>query len=211
MKFSLACVLVAGMMTGGLVAQDLPRARPSWSYSQYADLLVAAPPDQGQELNAPSMLDVEREDRAENPATPVSTCGPKWLGGCYDPKTQMSWGEVFRDPKWKYPTMIFVAATAFDYAMTVSRAERPGPFADGSCTEKNWQLSRNPDAGDVTRDFFTTHVPVIVMGTFIHKVTGHSKWASWIYPGMMAYGTQLHVRGGVSWLGCPVQSYSIVR
>lgn len=126
-------------------------------------------------------------------------CGP-WA--CYDPSTQLTWKETFTDKKWWIPTVTFLGATAYDYTLTVRGTNRR--WADGTpvCVEGNRDLPLRPGAGDVALDFAKTHLPVLVMGTALHKVTGRSKWASWFYPAMMAYGTQLHIRAGSGWWGC---------
>lgn len=131
-----------------------------------------------------------------------SACGPHWLGGCWSPDRISSWHDTFHDKKWWIPTVTFLGATAFDYALTVRGTDRR--WADGTpvCVEGNTDLPLNPGPGDVAADFAKTHVPVIVMGTLIHKVTRKSRWASWIYPGMMAYGTQMHIRAGAGWFSC---------
>lgn len=135
-------------------------------------------------------------------SAPSATCGPKWLGGCYDPKTQLTWSETFTDKKWWIPTLIFFGGTTYDYVLSVRGTDRR--WADGTpvCVEGNHDLPLRPGAGDVAKDFAKTHLPVLVIGTVIHKVTGRSKWASWIYPGMMAYGTQLHIRSANGWWAC---------
>jgi hypothetical protein len=129
------------------------------------------------------------------PDAPSTNCGPSWAGGCYDSSKQLTWGQTFASKKWYPWTAAFIGSAAYDYAMTSTYVNEP-------CVEKNDNLGRNPTAGDFARDFAETHLPVIVIGTLIHKVGGKSKWASWIYPAMMTYGIQMHIRAGTSWINC---------
>jgi len=114
----------------------------------------------------------------------------------------LTWKQTFTDKKWWIPTVTFIAATAFDDVMTVRGTNKRWNDGTPVCVEGNTDLPLYPGPGDVAKNFAETHLPVLVIGTLIHKVTGKSRWASWIYPSMMAYGTQLHIRGGVGWFNC---------
>ena len=132
---------------------------------------------------------------------PERKCGPKWAGGCWDSSRISSWHDTLHDKKWWIPTLTALGATTFDYTMTARGAPNWYPGLP-KCVEGNPNLGQNPTAGDFARDFAETHVPVFVLGTLIHKVSRTNRYASWIYPGMMAYMTQVHVRGGIGWFGC---------
>lgn len=134
-------------------------------------------------------------DAASTSQPPVEKkCGP-WK--CWDfPNRPLK--DVVSDKRWILFTSGFVAATAFDYTVT-----RIG-LDQGKCSERNPNLGQDPSAGTFAKDFAETHLPVIVLGTVMSKVLPKNGWASWIYPGMMTYGMQMHVRGAMSWYskGC---------
>lgn len=92
-------------------------------------------------------------------------------------------------------TLALTGATAFDYAITRIGLDK------GKCIEANPNIGQDPTALTFLKDFVETHLPVIVGGMFVSKVLPKKGWASWIYPAWAAYGVQLHLRGGASWLG----------
>jgi len=213
MKFALAIAMVLGGWVGGWAADDLAAIRqqggwgPQYAYAggRVFDFPLTVDPPAGALMDAPGAT-VNHDDPVPSwgvPPDPVpaSTCGPKWLGGCWSyPNRSLT--DAATDWHWWAPTLILTGATAFDYAMTAKGlADGPRP----GCHEANPMIGQHPTAGTFAVDFAATHLPVIGLGLLIEKVAPkHSRksWPNWIYTGMAAYGTAIHIHGGLSWMRC---------
>ena len=209
MKFALAIAMVLGGWVGGWAADDLPAIRqqggwgPQYAHGRTFDFpLVAESPALA---DAPSAIP-DHDDPVPSwgvpPASvPASTCGPRWLGGCWSYPNR-SFKAAASDWHWWLPTTVFIAATAFDYTMTAKGlADGPRP----GCHESNPMIGQHPTAGTFAVDFAATHLPVIGLGLLIEKVApkdSRKSWPNWIYTGMATYGTVIHIHGGLEWRQC---------
>lgn len=71
----------------------------------------------------------------------ASTCGPKWLGGCYDysaPK-KTTW-QVVKDPYFIWPTVVELGFFAWDVTVTQEGISN-------GCLERNNDLGERPSLG----------------------------------------------------------------
>lgn len=129
----------------------------------------------------------------------VAKCGPKWMGGCWAyGRPQLGWGETLKSKKFLIPTLTLTAFTGWDYATTAYFSRNGHSFGDpknGPCMERNQDIGQRPGAGDLAKDFATTHLPVIVLGYFLTK----TKLPHWFYDGAATYGSVIHARGAIGW------------
>lgn len=140
-----------------------------------------------------------KDTTVDAPSAVVRQCGPKWMGGCWTyGRPQLGWGETLKSKKFLIPTLTLTAFTGWDYATTAYFSRNGHSFGDpknGPCMERNQDIGQRPGAGDLAKDFATTHLPVIVLGYFLTK----TKLPHWFYDGAATYGSVIHARGAIGW------------
>jgi hypothetical protein len=122
-------------------------------------------------------------------APPVK-CGPKWLGGCFRGRPQLTWAEAAKSKKFWIPTAIVFGAIVFDVEATHQG------IAHGVCIEGNDDLPAYPSRGELYRNALYTKGVIIGMGYVFTKLK--VPWP--VYAGMATYSVQSNIRGGVGWL-----------
>lgn len=138
-------------------------------------------------------------------AQPVPTCGPKFLGGCFDVHAprRSNW-EVVKDPYFAGPTIADALVTSLDGAVTSYG------LSHSPCEEANHDLGRHPSdakiAGVNALIFGVTTGFRFAALKAIPK-DSHSRWV-WIPRGLSVFtaarSAQVHISGAMSWFtsGC---------
>lgn len=122
------------------------------------------------------------------------TCGPSWLGGCWDySRPTLSVKQTFKSPWFYGPTIAWVASDMLDVEMTHAYEGHP-------CVEGNEDLSKLPTRGELYRNIAETEGPLLVLGWIIVKV--HRKPTDFIYTGMATYVVVKHTHAALQWPGC---------
>ncbi len=173
-------------ITGILVAQDMPDGNSNSSGCCFPDAPSAVA--QGLQIPSPEAIP-QLPPPPVPPVPPVATCG-RFHWSCW-PYNNVPTREVIKDKALWLTFGGDVALTLFDDSMT------EWGLRNTPCEEKNIHPPR-PTTWQVYRSGLPENAAVWV-GSFIWlKIKG----PKWVMPMFLGYPAVVHIKDGVSWIGC---------